>query len=392
MNILRSILRRPTRSLLTAFGISIGIFALVVIGSLSERVNMIVNGGLTYYQSRIIVKDKSDSGSLYRISQPINLDRLSLVQNTPGVKSAYAQITALYQEASRTPGSFGPPPLILGIDPRSIADDPNRPELLGGRVLLPEDQGAVVIGEDLQRQNGKKIGDTILIGGSTFRIVGVYAKNFTATDNAVSIPIRDAQLLYRPIASATIESSRTVSVDSLATEIVVYPQEGTSTSTLVETINNQVSGVQAIDPESFKKQVQESTRLFTSIIFGCAFVALLIGSVSVINTMVIAVSERVREIGIRKAIGASDGRILLDFILEAGLIGLVGGILGVLLGELAVQYINYRTAANGSALFQVTPRLLIAAYSFAILLAVLAGIYPAYRAARLSPIKALSHE
>ena len=392
MNIIRSILRRPSRSLLTAFGISIGIFALVVIGSLSERVNLIVNGGLTFYQSRIVVEDKGNNGSLFRISQPINLDRLPTIQALSDVKGAYPEITMLYQEGARSGVDFSSPPLILGIDPSSQADDPHRPQLLAGRELQSLDIGAVVIGEDLQRTTKKKIGETMLISGSTFRIVGVYAKNFTVTDNSATITLRDAQLLYHPTTSQTIRSVNTVAVTSLASEIVVYPKSGVPLSELVQKINAQIPGVTAIDPHTFQKQVENSTRLFNTIIFGCALVALLIGSVSVINTMVMAVSERVREIGIRKALGASDGRILLDFIGEAGLLGLMGGILGVLLGEIAVQYINFHTATNGSTLFEVTPRLLLAAYAFSLFLAILAGLYPAYRAARLLPINALSHE
>jgi putative ABC transport system permease protein len=116
---------------------------------------------------------------------------------------------------------------------------------------------------------------------------------------------------------------------------------------------------------------------------------LLIGGLSVVNTMIMAVSERVREIGLKKALGAHTGRLLAEYLLEAATIGAIGGIAGYALGLLVTSVINYLGRASNLDLFLVTPNLTLLAIGFAIGLATLAGIAPALRAARLEPVSAL---
>ena len=105
--------------------------------------------------------------------------------------------------------------------------------------------------------------------------------------------------------------------------------------------------------------------------------------------MVMTVSERVREIGIKKAVGARTGAILREFVVEATLLGAIGGLIGLGLGWLLVTVLNAQTAGTGTSVFLVTPILLVRSFLFATILGALAGIYPALRAARLDPVTAL---
>ncbi len=390
MQIFRSIVRRPSRSILTALGIAIGIFALVVVGALAERINLIVNGGIEYYSSRILVQEGSNSGNLFRVADPIKLDKLGDIRAVPGVRAAYPEIVTLFPDANRSGASFGQPPFIIGRDAAANANDPRPLAIRAGRDFRTGERGVAVLGEDLQKQLGVKIGETTIISGSTFIIVGVYEKNFTINDTAAVMPLADAQLLYKR--ATANPSTDNAPVTDLASQITVFVAEGVDPTQLAKDINQAVGNVKALDPDTFRAQVQESARLFNTIVFGAALIALLIGSLSVINTMVMAVAERTREIGIRKAIGASDGRVLRDFLAEAAVIGLLGGLMGLFFGELLIQYINLRTATNGSALFQVTPRLLVGSYGFSVVLAMLAGLGPAIKAARMLPIDALNRE
>jgi len=119
-----------------------------------------------------------------------------------------------------------------------------------------------------------------------------------------------------------------------------------------------------------------------------------VGGLAVINTMVMSVTERTREIGIKKAVGAEDIDIILEYVTEAALIGLVGGVIGLLLGWGMANFLNKAVAEalGATELFKVTPRLALGAVMFSFFLGAGAGLYPAWRAARLDPVLALRTE
>src|SRR5947207_2917530 len=122
---------------------------------------------------------------------------------------------------------------------------------------------------------------------------------------------------------------------------------------------------------------------------GAALLALIVGGLSVINTMLMAVTERVREIGLKKAIGAHTRHILREYLLEATLIGAIGGSIGLLLGWGITSLVNAATAAANLSLFLVSWRLVIIAIVFSVGLGAIAGIIPALRASRMDPVRAL---
>ena len=132
--------------------------------------------------------------------------------------------------------------------------------------------------------------------------------------------------------------------------------------------------------------------VFNSIIFGVALISLLIGGLSVVNTMTMSVSERTREIGIRKAIGASSAAVVRQFVGEAAVIGFTGGAVGLALGAFIVVALNTAGAQSGNEMFLVTGRLAAGSVLFSLVLGVIAGIYPAVHAANLNPVRALRYE
>jgi len=127
--------------------------------------------------------------------------------------------------------------------------------------------------------------------------------------------------------------------------------------------------------------------VFTVMTTATALLALIIGGLSVVNTMIMSVSERVREIGLKKAVGARTRHILTEFLAEAGLMGLIGGMVGFLLGFALTTLLDAGDASGG--LFLVTPGLTGLAIGFAVALGAVAGLLPAIRAARLDPVAAL---
>jgi putative ABC transport system permease protein len=389
MKTLRSIFRRKVRALLTIFGIAIGIFALVVMGSLAEKLNKLVAGGLEYYGTRITVQD-AKSGASFFGGTPISVSKIDEIKKIEGVKSAYPSVEMLKDE-SPSGASFGMPDMIGGYDPDSLKDDPaGALKVADGRDIQKDDVKKAAIGADLVKKLNTKVGNEIDLRGTKFEVIGIYEKTFSAPDNSIAVNLPDAQGLFLNSLPTAFKSS--VKKEDLATSISVLVKDGYNANEVTKQINNKVKDVKALAPDEFKKQVASSVAIFNLIILAVGAIALIVGSFSVINTMIMSVTERIREIGIKKAIGASNLRILREFVLEAAVMGLIGGLIGLALGWGTVRIINFITAPSGQVIFLTTPRLAIGAVVFSTLLGAFAGLYPAWFAARLDPIKALRSE
>ena len=389
MRILRNLGRRPLRTTLTVMGITIGIWALVVFSSMANKISALVEGGSQYYENKITVTDAS-GGPFGNAPMPIEVvDELEAID---GVAVVVPQIQMLLDPES-TGAGFGLPDLILG----EVAGSDQGREQFGltaaqGRLLTPDDEGdrVAVLGSEIARKLGRTPGDTVEIRGEDFQVVGVLEATLTAPDTTAVIPLSAAQALFAddlpPVLAGGVEA------DELASQIVVYPQDGTDTQALANDIEAQVENVATLTGEDFDAIVGSSTAIFNAIIIGVAAISLVVGGLSVINTMAMSVAERTREIGIKRAIGGSRGRIIRELLFESAVIGLVGGLLGLALGAVVVALANEAGRSSGTVLFDLTLGTALFAVIFATLLGMIAGVIPAWSASRLDPVAALRYE
>ena len=385
MRTLRNVFRRKLRVLLTIFGITIGVLALVVMGSMAEKINMLVSGGTDYYSDKVTVQ--AEGTSLFT-DAPLSLDKYDAIKSVPGVAEVSGSIDTLLD--TETSVSFGMPPMISGSDLRGQDLESFEMSYTEGRALAPDDLGSVVVGSDLVDKLGAELGGTVTVRGQQFTVVGILDKTLTAPDTSVYMTLPDAQRLFVQDLPEVIRGQ--VDQGDLVTSFVVYPTPGTDPEQLASTINETVPGVLATGPQAFQDQVASAMGIFNAILYGIAIIALFVGGLSVINTMTMSVNERTREIGVRKAIGASDGQIVGQFLSESGFIGLIGGVSGLFLGWLAVTVTDKLLEPRNLDLFLVTPRLAVGAVAFAVLLGLVSGLYPSLHAARLQPVLALRYE
>jgi putative ABC transport system permease protein len=387
MRMFRNVFRRKMRAFLTIFGITIGVFALVVMGSMAEKLNLLIDGGTRYYSDKVVISDASTAtGGLS--TTPIAVKRISEIEAVPGVARATASIYLLLDPDAGM--SMGVPQGILGTDRRQEGYESFELRMAEGRDLTSTDRGKAVVGCDIAKALGAKVGGTIDLRGKPFEVVGIYDKTLTAPDNTVTISLYDIQRLLYADLPALVQQQ--VDPDQLATAITAYPDPGVDANQLASTITGTVPGVKAAGPQAFIDQFKSMTKIFNSIIFGVALISLLVGGLSVVNTMTMSVLERTREIGIRKAIGASHRQIVGQFLSESAFIGFLGGATGLLLGWITAVVVNMLMEQSGTVLFLVTPRLAIGAVVFAIALGVASGFYPSFHAARLKPVLALRYE
>ncbi len=386
MQVLRNVFRRKLRVFLTISGITIGVLALVVMGSMAEKINLLVSGGTRYYSDKVTVTAEG-SGAMYSTG-PLSLGKLEEIKSVPGVAEVSGSIGALLEnEASM---SFGMPAMIIGSDMRGDELESFKITYAQGQAIGPDDAGSVVVGSDLVKKLSAKVGDYVTIRGEKFKVVGILDKTLTAPDSSVWMTLGDAQRMFMSDLPEMIRSQ--INGADVVTSFVVYPTKGTDPEALATAINNTVSGVKATGPSAFRDQIASVTGIFNAILYGIAIISLVVGGLSVINTMTMSVSERTREIGVRKAIGASDGQIVRQFLAEAGVIGLIGGVSGLVLAWIAVSIVNAALVGRNLNLFLVTPRLAIGSVVFALVLGLVSGLYPSLHAARMKPVTALRYE
>jgi putative ABC transport system permease protein len=372
LEILRNVLRHKARTGLTVFGIVIGIFAVTVMGSMTEYFNQLIDNGIKLAGTAISVSPK---GGLYSVITESDVRR---IERVPGIKAVVPMVSARLEPGGSI--QFGPPEQVLG-EPADLAFYVN-PPVTRGRWLQRGDTYEAVIGVKIANKRNLDIGSTLTWREHDFTVVGIMRQTQTTPDTSVVIPIEvERRILKQP---------------NLIAGVLAVPQEPgpAASDALARRIQAEVDTVKVQTLEEELAQIRQGLVVFNVIMLGGAIIAAIVGGLAVINTMIMSVNERTREIGLKKAIGASDGDIVKEFLTEAAVIGLIGGLVGLGLGTGFANLLNSATAESlgGTEIFTVTPRLALIAVGFATILGMGAGLYPAWNAARLNPVEALREE
>jgi putative ABC transport system permease protein len=397
--ILRNLSRRKLRNGLTILGIVIGVLALTTMGSLAEKSNSLIDGGVRFYRDHVTVGAASNGG----FGGILTIDKAKDILSVPGVQAACATTgAAVKTDLELSAISFGPGDQLIAEQPGCSQYSTFKLTYVSGRAIDAQGTGQVVFGSDIAKEFKKKVGDSIQLPvapkkfnpdyvGHQFTVVGILDKTGTAPDSFAIVSFKDGQTLFGDALPAALKGH--VDPTTIATGIDVYAKPGTDLDKLASTINDQVVGVKAIPPSTLVNAFKAASIILTAITTGSALLALVIGGLSVINTMLMAVTERVREIGLKKAVGARTGHVMREFVSEASVIGAIGGLLGLGLGWAVTTVINLAlVSSNQAELFELSLRLVILSLAFAVGLGALAGVIPALRAAQLDPVTALRHQ
>ena len=376
--IIRSLTQRKMRTGLTIFGIALGIFAVVVMGGMSEHLNMTYDRSINLLATDIMVQPDG-SGTL-------DESKIRQIKRVPGVKDAHGDICNPL-DPEKSGGGFSPGDIVCGVLPEKQI---KALKLTSGRYLVPGDKYKAVIGSSIARKFNLKVGDELEIkskrmkGSSSIShtrnvtVVGIQEYSGTIFDSFVMMPLDAVQKFYK--------------MENTVSTIYAEPAPGTDSSLLAKRIDLSVEKVKSQSPEQLRKDVEGQLVFISLITISAAVLAAIIGGLSVMNTMLMSVSERTKEFGLLKALGAERKTILLMTMGEAALMGVIGGITGIAAGGVLTYFLNRSFEAQGSALFAITPRLVMIGLFFAISLGIICGTYPAYRATKMSPMEALRYE
>ena len=394
---IHSLFRRRLRSLLTMLGIFIGIAAVVSLISLGQGLQDAVVGqfqGLGADRLQITAASAGFGPPGSFVAQPLTKDDEEVVENTRGVKLALGRLVE---------------PVLAEYDGstsvRYIAswpEDPDEVRLLfdttnyvikDGRDLKPSDKYKLTMGYDFgyKKTLGENVvvGDTITLQGVDFEIVGIYdSTGFPQFDFSILVNeevVRD--LLELPDKYGFI-LGQVDSVDNI-------DETADSVRRNLRKHRGVDEGKEDFDVETTQgliESISEILDIVTAVLAGIAAISLGVGGIGIMNTMYTSILERRKEIGIMKSIGARNSDIANIFIIESGLLGLVGGVIGVLLGMGLSKMVEFgaRQALGSDLITASFPLyLIIGSLAFSFLLGTLAGVLPALQAAKEKPVDAL---
>ncbi len=390
MRTLRNLGRRRLRTTLTILGIAIGIWALVVFGAMANRINTMIGNGSAFFDGGTITV-WSGGGSTPK-SNPIDLaaaDRLATIQGIDAV------VPGVYLPLSDDP-SFNGLSLPSQIEGEVFGADKGRNKLglhtTSGRMLAAADEGSsvAVLGPDLAAQYSRRVGERITLRGEDFAVVGILARTGTQPDNAAFVPFDAAQRLYVRTLPSLVAS--TVRADRVVTGFTVYPRAGADPDAVAAAIKVAYPEFGTMTPSDFQRTLGTYGDMLNAVLLGLGLISVVVGGLSVVNTMAMSIAERTREIGIKRAIGASRVRVLREIVTESGLIGFIGGLIGLGLGALVVVAANEAGRGSDTILFELTTATSVSAVAFSTALGAVAGFVPALHAARLDPVSALRYE
>jgi putative ABC transport system permease protein len=386
----------PRNYLFTILGIAVGVAGLVALGAMAERITRFIDGGDRFVLGQISVAGEGmGMGTGFTAGGLLRAERIEQIARVPGVSLVQAQVML---PLNPTTSQFLTltQELILGIDPAAPAPNRQMRELpvKQGRFLRPGDRGVVVVGSDFAATRKLAVGQRLeLASGRSFEVVGILDKTLTAPDRFAIVPLEDARDLWLRRDPLLVQvfagGSGAMSRRDLNTGAAVSWADGVDADDLARRIQASVSGVNVTIPGELSRTLRQSTAFFSALLFGIGVLGLVIGGASLSNTVTAALFERIRDFGIKRALGATDLQLLREILAEALAVSVSGGALGVGLALLIGFVVDARVLRDGQQLFLFSPRLLLFALGFSAVLGGLAATYATLRIVRLSPAEAI---
>jgi putative ABC transport system permease protein len=392
-----SMKRRKLRSWLTLLGIFIGILAVVSLISLGDGLRQAITGQFSGLSVDTLTVTNAETGFGPPGStavKKLNDHDLKLIESVKGSKIVVPRLIRVVRVEYNKIAKFN--------YATNLPDDSEKIDFVytglnlkleDGKLLNPGDSGKVILGNDFVTNDmfDKKIrvGNTINIQGKDFQVVGIFEKGSSIITNGVIYmtekDMKDLLNIENEYDLIVVRADSPDNVEKLAKDL-----ENKLRRDRGEKIGEEDFSVQT--PVQSLQTINTILDIINVVVIGIAAISLIIGGIGITNTMYTSVLERTKEIGTMKAIGAKNSNVMSLFVIESGLFGLVGGILGALFGI----FISYLVSTGANSYFgqdifkfQVSWMLIVGAICFSFFIGVIAGIVPSYQASKLKPADAL---
>ncbi|MBX3055113.1 MAG: ABC transporter permease [Anaerolineae bacterium] len=395
---LDSLRANKLRSVLTMLGVIIGVAAVIALLSIGNGVTASVTSEIQAIGTNLLsISTNFDNSDGFQALSATDVAALSDPLNVPAVSQVSA-IVAGTQEVIA--GSESLRTAVSGVTPNYfVVNNRNTFESGDGLTTADEETRArvAVLGSDAAATlfpNSFPIGQSVRINGVSYAVVGVLAasgSNFGSGDRDVYIPLSTA--LARLYTDRTRTGER--AINQIIAQAASEAQTDAAIAQITETLRREHGIIYAADDDfqifsqaDLLQTFNTITATLTAFLGSIAGISLLVGGIGIMNIMLVSVTERTREIGIRKAVGALKRDILAQFLLESMVLSVLGGLLGIALGwsiaQIASLALDVTTVVDAGTILLST--------GFAAAVGLVFGIYPAWRAAGLRPIEALRYE
>ena len=377
----------------TVLGIAVGMAGLVALGAMAERIGRFIQGGDRFVLGQISVAGEGmGMGAGFTAGGLLTAARMAEIARVPGVAVVQPQVM-LPINTSTSSFLTLTQELLMGTDPGAPLANRNYRTLplRAGRDLAPGDRGVVVLGTDFAASHKLDVGSRLAVGALEFKVVGILDRTLTAPDRFAMVSLEDARdvwlrrdpLLFRVFGSGGLTRA------DLNSGAAVGWQDGVDPDALARRIQDTVKGVNVTIPGELSKLLRQSTAFFSALLVGVGTLALVIGGLSLANTVTAAVFVRIRDFGVKRALGATDLHLLREVLSEALAVSVWGVGIGLVLAWAIGVAVDSRTVREGQQLFYFSPRLIGFTVVFAVLLGGLAAAYATLRITRLSPAEAI---
>ena len=398
---LESLATNKTRSGLTIIGIVIGVAAVIAIVSIGRGAEGTITGSIQGIGTNLLFVFQGGSEEV-RNPKPLTMGDAEAMTDPFQAPSVVGVAPILQDSVKVTAGGESTTTQISGVTPdygpvrnANVSEG----EFINQEHLLGQASVALLgteVAEDLFARTAGLVGETVRIEGRPFRVIGVLeskgGSGFSNEDDVILVPLTTAQT--RLIRRSSHDNVDMIMVQAFSADTV--PSASQEISHILQTRHRTAIGVDdftIFTQQDFLDTAQTITSVLTIFLGGIAAISLLVGGIGIMNIMLVSVTERTREIGLRKALGARRIDILVQFLTESALLSLIGGVIGIGLGALISYAVGRIAAASDTPL---TPSIgldtVLLATLFSAAVGLFFGLYPANRAASLEPVEALRYE